>query len=61
MEYGYWVTNTVGEKTFFVEGCTCCSMSTGGLHEPHCPYYKRFTQVKGVRYETLVSKHNSMA
>jgi len=39
MEYGYWVTNTVGENTFFVEGCTCCSMSTGGLHEPHCTWF----------------------
>jgi hypothetical protein len=40
MEYGYEIVDTAGNKTFFVEGCTCCSMSTGGVHELGCPYYK---------------------
>lgn len=40
MEYGYEITNTAGEKTFFVEGCTYCRMSTGGLHELDCPCNK---------------------
>lgn len=40
MEYGYEITDTAGNKTFFVEGCTCCSMSTGGLHEINCPCNK---------------------
>ena len=37
MEYGYEIMDTVGNKSFFVEGCTYCSMSTGGQHESHCP------------------------
>lgn len=37
MEYGYEITDTAGNKRFFVEGCTYCSMSTGGIHEAHCP------------------------
>ena len=41
MEYGYEISNTAGSKTFFVEGCTYCSMSTGGLHEQHCPLWKQ--------------------
>ena len=40
MEYGYEYTTTDGGKHFFVEGCTCCEMSTGGLHESNCPYKK---------------------
>lgn len=40
MEYGYKITDTAGNRTFFVEGCTYCSMSTGGLHEQHCPLSK---------------------
>ena len=40
MEYGYELTLTDGSKVFFVEGCTCCAMSTAGLHELGCPYNK---------------------
>ena len=40
MEYGYEITDTAGNKTFFVEGCTYCRMSTGGMHELGCPYNK---------------------
>lgn len=40
MEYGYEITDTAGNKYFFVEGCTYCSMSTGGLHEIRCPLYQ---------------------
>lgn len=40
MEYGHEITNTAGEKTFFVEGCTYCRMSTGGSHELGCPCNK---------------------
>ena len=40
MEYGYEIIDTAGNKTFFVGGCTCCQMSTGGLHENDCPYKK---------------------
>ena len=42
MEYGYEITDTAGNKAFFVEGCTYCSMSTGGLHEVNCPLYKPY-------------------
>lgn len=40
MEYGYIITDTSGNEHFFVEGCTYCSMSTGGLHEVDCPLSK---------------------
>ena len=40
MEYGYEIIDSAGNKTFFVEGCTYCQMSTGGLHESKCPLYK---------------------
>lgn len=48
MEYSYEMTDAVGNKTFFVEGCMCCSMSTGGLHEVNCPFYKPY---KIIEYE----------
>ncbi len=38
MVYGYYITDTAGNKRFFVEGCKYCSMSTGGQHEDACPY-----------------------
>ena len=38
MTYGYYISDTVGNKRFFIEGCTCCRMSTGGQHESNCPY-----------------------
>lgn len=38
MEYGYYITDTAGNRTWFTEGCTYCSMSTGGQHEQHCPF-----------------------
>ena len=37
MVYGYYITDTVGNKHFFIEGCSYCQMSTGGQHEPNCP------------------------
>lgn len=40
MEYGYKITDTTGNKCFFIGGCTYCSMSTGGQHEQHCPRSK---------------------
>ena len=40
MEYGHFITDSAGNKTFFVEGCTNCSMLTGGLHESNCPCNK---------------------
>lgn len=40
MEYGHEITSTGGAKTFFVEGCTYCRMSTAGVHEPDCPCAK---------------------
>ena len=46
MEYGYEITTTAGDKTFFVEGCTCCRMSTGGQHEMNCPSYKQGVRVR---------------
>jgi len=35
--YGHYITDTIGNEHFFVEGCSYCRMSTGGLHEPNCP------------------------
>ena len=46
MEYGYEITDTAGNMCFFVEGCTYCSMGTGGLHEQHCPLSKQRELVK---------------
>ena len=40
MEYGHEIIDTVGNKTFFVEGCTWCRMSTAGIHEIGCPCRK---------------------
>ena len=37
MVYGYYIKDTVGNQRFFTEGCTYCSMSTGGMHEANCP------------------------
>jgi hypothetical protein len=37
MVYGYYIKDTVGNETFFTEGCMYCHMSTGGQHEPNCP------------------------
>ena len=53
MEYGYEITDTIGSKTFFVEGCSCCSMSTGGLHEVNCPYYKPYKIIESPRQAIL--------
>lgn len=39
MEYGYEITDTAGNKRFFVEGCSYCAMSTGGHHQVQCPLY----------------------
>lgn len=41
MEYGYEVMDSAGNKTFFVEGCTYCSISTGGIHEVDCPSHRK--------------------
>lgn len=38
MTYGHYETNTIGEKRFIAEGCSYCSMSTGGQHSSFCPY-----------------------
>jgi len=40
VEYGHEIVDTAGNKTFFVEGCTYCSLSTGGLHEVDCPLFR---------------------
>ena len=65
MEYGCEMVDAAGKKTFFVEGCTCCSMSTGGVHESHCPYSQKeqviepFTDEevnKLIRGEAVVTK-----
>ncbi len=53
MEYGYTITDTSGNETFFAEGCTCCSMSTGGLHESHCPYCQKERVVEPFSDEEL--------
>ena len=37
MVYGHYIEDTVGNKRFFVEGCSYCRMSTGGQHESICP------------------------
>jgi len=37
MVYGHYITDSVGNESFFLEGCTYCRISTGGLHEPDCP------------------------
>lgn len=37
MVYGHFITDTVGNERFFVEGCNYCQMSSGGQHEPKCP------------------------
>ena len=52
MEYGYEITDTAGNKRFFVEGCIYCSMSTGGLHEQHCPLskHRRITELDNDRF-----------
>ena len=39
-EYGFELTDSAGDKTFVVEGCTHCSMTTGGQHEYYCPLAK---------------------
>ena len=39
-EYGHFITTTSGGQIWFVEGCSQCSISTGGLHEYGCPLYK---------------------
>ena len=62
MEYGYEITDTAGNKRFFVEGCTYCSMSTGGLHETGCPLYppanKKETYAEfGARLELAIESH----
>ena len=36
MEYGHEIIDSAGNKTFFVEGCAYCLMSTGGEHERRC-------------------------
>jgi len=41
MEYGYYITDTAGNRRFFIEGCSYCHMSTGGLHEADCPLSKQ--------------------
>ena len=40
MEYGYFITDTGGNRKFFVEGCSYCRMSTSGQHELHCYLYQ---------------------
>ena len=37
MVYGHYITDTVGNERFFVEGCSYCRMSIGGQHEANCP------------------------
>ena len=37
MVYGHYIEDTVGSKRFFVEGCSCCRMSSAGQHEGDCP------------------------
>ena len=37
MVYGHYITDTVGNERFFIEGCNYCRMSAGRQHEPNCP------------------------
>jgi len=37
MVYGYYIKDTGGNERFFTEGCSYCSMSTGGRHQSICP------------------------
>lgn len=37
MVYGHYISDTLGNERFFVEGCMYCSISTGGQHEFDCP------------------------
>jgi hypothetical protein len=37
MVYGHFITDSIGNKEFFVEGCSYCRMSAGGQHEASCP------------------------
>ncbi len=37
MVYGHYISGTNGVSRFFVEGCSCCQISTGGFHESDCP------------------------
>lgn len=55
MECGYEMIDSAGNKTFFVEGCTYCSMGTGGMHERHCPLWKqqRLQQIREKSYREL--------
>ena len=41
-EYGYEIIDAAGNKNFFVEGCTDCSLSTGGVHQESCRSFKGF-------------------
>lgn len=62
MEYGYEISDTAGNKSFFVEGCTYCSMSTGGLHEVKCPLYQKPSRKEtytefGARLKVEIDRH----
>ena len=37
MVYGHYVEDAIGNKRFFIEGCSYCQMSTGGQHKATCP------------------------
>ena len=37
MVYGYYNTDSAGNKTVVAEGCMYCQMSTVGQHESNCP------------------------
>lgn len=37
MVYGYFITDTAGNKSFITEGCVHCHITTGGQHEDKCP------------------------
>lgn len=37
MTYGHYITDTLGNRKFFIEGCSYCNISTSGQHMYDCP------------------------
>ena len=49
MVYGHYIGDTAGNKRFFIEGCSYCRMSTGGVHEHNCPMEDRPAKIPNIR------------
>ena len=43
------IEDTAGNKRFFIEGCSYCHMSTGGVHEHNCPMEDRPAKIPNIR------------